>query len=169
LQQEEEMKFNKVSFAALASVALVATAAQSAGIGTTGTPEWAPGTWQLVARLIHEDNPYADPFDNRPSGLKIMHPDGRFAMMINRPARHPVDAVRIGGRGKPLLADTAHGTWSVDEEARTITFSFEMSTFPSWGREETRLYALRGNRWSYVNPDPEDREDNIYLDWKRLD
>jgi hypothetical protein len=136
---------------------------------TRTAAEWAPGTWQLVSRLIHEDNPYANPFDNSPSGLKLIHADGRFVMMIKRPHRHPAQAVRIGGRGKPLLADTAYGTWSVDEEARTITFHIEMSTFPSWEWSETRVYSLRGDRWSYFDPNPKDGEDNTYLDWKRLD
>jgi hypothetical protein len=163
------MKSAKTIGVAIAIAAMAVTSVSAAELGRPApASEWAPGTWQLVSRLIHEDNPYANPFDNSPSGLKLIHADGRFVMMIKRPHRHPAQAVRIGGRGKPLLADTAYGTWSVDEEARTITFHIEMSTFPSWVGKETRVYSLRGDRWSYFDPNPKDGEDNTYLDWKRL-
>lgn len=158
---------------ALALFGLTATTATATEIAPSA-PEaaWAAGTWQLVSRIIHEENPYADPFETGPSGMKIVHPDGRFSMMIKRPERPPAAGVRLAGRGQGgngLLADMAYGTWSVDEAAKTVTFRFEMTTFPTWGRQATRVYALREGRWSYVDPDAQAGDDNIYLDWKRLD
>jgi hypothetical protein len=134
--------------------------------------KWAAGTWQLVGRTVHEESHYAGPLEISPSGMKLLHPDGRFSMMIKRPHRTQVPAMRLVGRGQGgngLLADMAYGTWSVDEAAKTVTFRFEMTTFPTWGREEVRVYSLNGNRWSYVDPGAKDGDDNIYLDWKRLD
>jgi hypothetical protein len=158
---------------AVAVAALTVTAAPATEIASSASAaKWAAGTWQLVARTLHQDSHYADPLEFNPSGMKVVHPDGRFSMMIKRPHRTIVHGVRLAGRGQGgngLLADMAYGTWSVDEAAKTVTFRFEMSTFPTWGREEVRVYSAHNDRWSYVDPHAKDGDDNIYLDWKRLD
>lgn len=161
------------ALAGAAAISALAATSSTATENASAPPAalWAAGTWQLVGRIVHVDNPHADPLEISRSGMKLIHPDGRFSMMIKRPHRTVVHGVRLAGRGQGgngLLADVAYGTWSVDEAAKTVTFRFEMSTFPTWGREETRVYSLGDDRWSYVDPNAKDGEDSIFLDWKRL-
>ncbi len=93
-----------------------------------------------------------------PTGILMLDADGRYAMVIaarGRPggvrassaAQAPAEMVKEVARG--LLAN--FGTWSVNDEAKTITRHLEGALFPSVeGIDLTASVSLDGDQVKFV-------------------
>jgi len=115
------------------------------------------GTWTLVscdATLGNAKPPYCI----NPSGILMLNPDGRYAMLIaarGRPgdvrassaAQAPAETIKLVAQG--LLAN--FGTWSVNEENETITRHVEGALFPSIeGIDLEAAVSLNGDEVKFV-------------------
>src|SRR6266849_2797392 len=135
---EDIMKFMQIALAALALAAMGSAAAQS-------LRDRIVGTWDfVVAEVKAPDGKISYPFGKTPKGLLIFTSDGRFAQM------HVGDVPRIASNNR--LTGTAEeygaimrgslsvfGTYTVDEEKKTVTYRIVSSSFPNWeGEVQTR-------------------------------
>ena len=133
------MKFVQIALAALALTAC-ATTQQTQSLKTQ-----LIGTWDfVVAEVTARDGKKSYPFGKQPRGLLIFTSDGRFSQI------HVGDVPRIASNNR--LTGTAEeygaimrgslsvfGTYTVDEEKRTVTYKIVSSSFPNWeGEAQTR-------------------------------
>jgi Lipocalin-like domain len=119
------------------------------------------GTWSFViAEITTADGKKTLPFGDQPKGMLIFTADGHFSQV------HVAgDLPRIASNNR--LAGTAEdnraivhgslalfGTYTVDEEKRTLTFKIEGSTFPNLaGVAQTRtIDVLSDDEFRNTNP-----------------
>src|SRR5437899_7735998 len=108
------------------------------------------GTWNFViAEITTADGKKPLPFGDKPKGMIIFTADGHFSQV-----HVAVDLPRIAGASR--LAGTAEdnkaivhgslamfGTYTVDEDKKTLTFKIEGSTYPNLtGVAQTRTIDL---------------------------
>src|SRR5262245_54462527 len=104
------------------------------------------GTWDfVVAHVKAPDGKISFPFGEFPKGILIFTPDGRFAQIHtagdlpkiasnNRLTGTPEEYKAINQRSLSLF-----GTYTVDEDKKTVTYQITASTFPNWeGQSQTR-------------------------------
>lgn len=149
-------------FVAIAAAVLVLALSgdQAAGQGK-GLKDQLVGTWQfVVADVTAPDGKKSFPFGETPKGILIFTPDGHFAQI------HVASEVpRIASNNR--LTGTADeyagimrgslsvfGTFTVDEDKRTVTYKIVSSTFPNWeGASQTRtIDALTADEFRNTNP-----------------
>jgi hypothetical protein len=126
------------------------------------------GTWSLVPDAARPDSPAA-------RGIKVVHADGRFALIMTRPDSELAftTAARTGGEDVPPssggIVEAAFGTYTLGPASDAITFHVDSSTFPNWeGVERRREFRLEGDRWIYSGPLP-DWSGGHELVWRRLE
>ena len=96
------------------------------------------GTWSFViAEITTADGKKTLPFGDKPKGMLIFTADGHFSQV------HVAgDLPRIAGNNRLGGTDADHkaivhgslalfGTYTVDEEKKTLTFKIEASTYPN--------------------------------------
>ena len=148
------MKMKQISFAALALAAASCAAAQS-------LKERIVGTWDfVVAEVTAPDGKKSYPFGETPKGILIFTPDGRFAQVHvasdvpkiasnNRLTGTPEEYQAIMRRSLSVF-----GTYTVDEEKKTVTYRIVSSSFPNWeGEAQTRtIDRLTAEEFRNTNP-----------------
>lgn len=107
------------------------------------------GTWQLVAweRTAAADGTIHHPHGTRPTGQLIYTASGHMSVqLMNGDARL---AIPPAADWDTVLAQLAnrffayHGTYRVDETARTVTHHVLAALDPTWvGRDQVRRYAF---------------------------
>jgi hypothetical protein len=119
------------------------------------------GTWSFViAEITTADGKRTLPFGDQPKGMLIFTADGHFAQVHvagdlpkiasnNRLAGTPEDNKAIVHGSLALF-----GTYTVDEEKKTLTFKIEGSTFPNLaGVAQTRtIDLLSDDEFRNTNP-----------------
>jgi len=119
------------------------------------------GTWTFVlAEVTAADGSRSLPFGDTPRGILIFTPDGHFAQIHvasdvpkiasnNRLTGTPEEYKAINQRSLSVF-----GTYTVDEEKRTVTYHITASTFPNWqGVSQTRsIETLTGEEFKNTNP-----------------
>jgi hypothetical protein len=119
------------------------------------------GTWSFViAEITTTDGKKTLPFGDQPKGVLIFTADGHFAQVHvagdlpkiasnNRLAGTPEDNKAIVHGSLALF-----GTYTVDEEKKTLTFKIEGSTFPNLaGVAQTRtIDVLSDDEFRNTNP-----------------
>ena len=119
------------------------------------------GTWDfIVAEITSADGKKAYPFGETPKGLLIFTPDGRFSQIHiasdvpriasgNRLTGTPEEYAAINRRSLAVF-----GTYTVDEDKKTVTFNIMSSTFPNWqGEAQTRtIDKLTADEFVNTNP-----------------
>jgi hypothetical protein len=119
------------------------------------------GTWSFViAEITTADGKRTLPFGDQPKGMLIFTSDGHFAQVHvagdlpriasnNRLAGTPEDNKAIVHGSLALF-----GTYTVDEEKKTLTFKIEGSTFPNLaGVAQTRtIDLLSDDEFRNTNP-----------------
>lgn len=162
--------------AAASAISLIA-ACQLAYAGDAKTlREQVIGTWSLVSLTVHQPDKKVELFGENPRGIQIMDPNGRFVNFITRSSL-PLYAGNNRMRGTPEEytaigkgSNALYGTYEVDEEAKTVTFNVEVSTFPNWeGEKQRRDSKVEGDIWRYTNPMTTIGEGHVEVIWKRLD
>jgi hypothetical protein len=119
------------------------------------------GTWEfVVAEVTAPDGKKSYPFGETPKGILVFTPDGRFAQI-----HVASDVPRIASNNR--LTGTAEeygaimrrslsvfGTYTVDENKKTVTYTIVSSTFPNWqGEAQTRtIDKLTAEEFVNTNP-----------------
>jgi len=105
------------------------------------------GTWiQVITEVTAPDGKKSLPFGDTPNGILIFTPGGHFAQIHiasdvpkiasnNRLTGTPEEYKAISQRSLSIF-----GTYTVDEEKKTVTFKVTSSTFPNMaGDSQTRV------------------------------
>jgi len=119
------------------------------------------GTWEfVVAEVTGADGKKAFPFGETPRGVLIFTPEGRFAQ-IHAASDLPKIASgnRLTGTAEEYAAInrrslSVFGSYTVDEEKKTVTFRITSSTFPNFeGEAQTRtIDKLTADEFVNTNP-----------------
>ena len=131
----------------LAVALLLGAMAESALAQSSATlRERLIGTWiQVVSEVTSPDGTKSLPFGDTPNGILIFSPTGHFAQIHiasdvpkfasgNRLTGTPDEYKAISQRSLSIF-----GTYTVDEEKKTVTFKITSSTFPNnAGEAQTR-------------------------------
>ena len=119
------------------------------------------GTWDfVVAEITAADGKKSFPFGETPKGLLIFTPDGRFSQIH---VASDVPKIASGNRLTGTAEENAailhrslalFGSYTVDEEKKTVTFNIISSTFPNWqGEAQTRtIDKLTADEFVNTNP-----------------
>jgi len=119
------------------------------------------GSWTfVVAEVTAPDGKKSFPFGETPKGLIIFAPDGHFSQIHvasdvpklasnNRLTGTPEEYSAIMRRSISVF-----GTYTVDEEKKTVTFNIVSSSFPNWeGEKQTRtIDKLTADEFVNTNP-----------------
>ena len=119
------------------------------------------GTWDfVVAQVKAPDGKISFPFGESPKGILIFTPDGRFAQIHvasdvpkiasnNRLTGTPEEYAQIMRRSISVF-----GTYTIDEEKKTVTYKIVSSSFPNWqGEAQTRtIDKLTADEFINTNP-----------------
>jgi hypothetical protein len=119
------------------------------------------GTWDFViAEITAPDGKKSFPFGEKPKGILIFTPDGRFAQ-IHVASEVPKIAAnnRMMGTAEEYQAImrgsiSVFGGYTVDEAKKTVTYQIVSSTFPNWeGEAQTRtIDRLTADEFVNTNP-----------------
>jgi hypothetical protein len=119
------------------------------------------GTWDfVVAEVTGADGKNSFPFGETPRGVLIFTPEGRFAQ-IHAASDLPKIASgnRLTGTAEEYAAInrrslSVFGSYTVDEEKKTVTFRITSSTFPNFeGEAQTRtIDKLTADDFVNTNP-----------------
>jgi Lipocalin-like domain len=146
----------------LAAALLLATVPSTVGAQSAKTlKEQLIGTWAFVrAEITAADGAKSFPFGETPKGILIFTPDGHFAQIHvagdipkiasnNRLTGTPEEYKAINQRSLSLF-----GTFTVDEDKKTVTYQIAASTFPNWeGQSQTRtIERLTAEEFMNTNP-----------------
>ena len=119
------------------------------------------GTWHfVVAEVTAPDGTKSFPFGPKPRGMVIFTPDGDFMQI------HIASEVPKIANGNRLAATPEEyagimrgtiaqfGSYTVDEDKKTVTMKFTASTFPNWdGISQTRtIDKLTDDEMINTNP-----------------
>lgn len=119
------------------------------------------GTWDfVVAEITAADGKKSYPFGETPKGVLIFTPDGRFSQIH---VASDVPKIASGNRLTGTAEENAaimrrslalFGSYTVDEEKKTVTFNIVSSTFPNWqGDAQTRtIDKLTADEFVNTNP-----------------
>ena len=147
----------------LRTAAALLALALSAGAATAqpALKDQIVGTWNfVVAEVTAPDGKKSFPFGETPKGILIFTADGRFAQIHvagdvpriasnNRLTGTPEEYADIMRRSLSVF-----GTWTVDEDKKTVTYNIVSSLFPNWqGEAQTRtIDKLTAEEFVNTNP-----------------
>ena len=141
-------------------VALALTAAPVAA-QQDSLREQIVGTWNFViAEVVAPDGTKSFPFGETPKGILIFTPNGQFAQIHvasdvpkiasnNRLTGTPEEYATIMRRSISLF-----GTYSVNEEKRTVTFKIASSTYPNFAGEAQERTIDKLTAEEFINTNP---------------
>jgi hypothetical protein len=119
------------------------------------------GTWEfVVAEVTAADGKKSFPFGETPKGILIFTPDGRFAQIhVASDVPKFASGNRLTGTAEEYAAInrrslSVFGTYSIDEDKKTVTYKIVSSTFPNWeGEAQTRtIDKLTADEFVNTNP-----------------
>jgi hypothetical protein len=143
----------------IALVALLVIAAGEAA--AQNLKERIVGTWEfVVAEVTAADGKKSFPFGETPKGILIFTPDGRFAQIhVASDVPKFASGNRLTGTAEEYAAINRRslavfGTYTVDEDKKTVTYKIVSSTFPNWeGEAQTRtIDKLTADEFVNTNP-----------------
>jgi hypothetical protein len=119
------------------------------------------GTWDfIVAEVTAPDGKKSFPFGEKPKGILIFTPEGRFAQ-IHVAGEVPKIASnnRMTGTAEEYqtimrLSLSVFGTYTVDENNRTVTYHIVSSSFPNWQGEAQTRRIDKLTEEEFVNTNP---------------
>lgn len=150
---------NAMTRAATAVLAL--TLCANSAIAQKGLKEQIVGTWDfVVAEVTAADGKKSFPFGETPKGMLIFTPDGRFTQIhVASDVPKFASGNRLTGTAEEYAAInkrslSVFGTYTVDEEKKTVTYKIISSTFPNWeGEAQTRtIDKLTADEFVNTNP-----------------
>ena len=126
-----------------------------------GLKQQIVGTWEfVVAEITAPDGKKSFPFGETPKGILIFSPDGRFAQIhVASDVPKLASGNRLTGTAEEYAAImrrslAVFGSYTVDEEKKTVTYRIVSSTFPNWeGEAQTRsIDKLTADEFVNTNP-----------------
>ncbi len=117
------------------------------------------GTWSFVVNeTTNADGTKVNTYGVNPKGILMFDAGGRFSLFIANPDRPKFAAnSRLQGTADEYKA-AVHGaiayfgTYSVDENAKMLTFDLTASTFPNWdGVMQKRPFSIAGDELRFTN------------------
>ena len=141
---------------------LIAALLLLAGQATAqGLKQQIVGTWDLVvAEITGADGKKSFPFGETPRGILIFTPDGRFTQIhVASDVPKIASGNRLTGTAEEYAAInrrslSVFGSYTVDEEKKTVTFKIVSSTFPNWEGEAQTRTIDKLNADEFVNTNP---------------
>ena len=142
--------------------------------GSTSLREQLVGAWTLTElSAVTWDEDDRNPFGPAPTGRMIFDRNGNVTCVIIGAAR-PSFALgeRLSGtaeENRSVVQSTQafYGTYSVDEDNKTVAFHVERSLFPNWdGTFQLSLMTINGNRLDQSKAGP--RSSWGYAVWQRI-
>jgi hypothetical protein len=119
------------------------------------------GAWEfVVAEVTAPDGRKSFPFGETPKGLLIFTPDGRFTQIhVAGDVPKFASGNRLTGTAEEYAAINRRslavfGTYTVDEEKKTVTYKIVSSTFPNWEGEAQTRTIDKLNADEFVNTNP---------------
>src|SRR5215216_7399639 len=119
------------------------------------------GTWNfVVAEVTAPDGKKSFPFGETPKGILILAPDGHFAQIhVASDVPKITSNNRLTGTAEEYATImrrslSVFGTYTIDEDKKTVTYHIVSSTFPNWeGEAQTRLIdKLTADEFVNTNP-----------------
>jgi len=150
-----------VNFIRIVAVLALALTGSQAGAQQKSLRDQIVGTWNfVVAEVVAPDGKKSFPFGETPHGVLIFTGGGQFAQ-IHIASDVPKFASKNRLTGTPEEYETimkrslsVFGTYSVNEEKKTVTFKIVSSTFPNWEGEaqERSIDKLTADEFVNTNP-----------------
>jgi hypothetical protein len=146
-------------FAALLTAAILAGSAAAQPAKTMR--DQLVGTWQFViAEITTADGKKTLPFGDHPKGMLIFTQDGHFSQVhVSSGLPRIASNNRLAGTdadNKAIVQGTLalFGTYTVDEQKKTLTFNIQASTYPNAeGTSQTRtIDKLTADEFRNTNP-----------------
>lgn len=140
---------------------LALSAASAPAQPTKALKDQIVGTWDfVVAEVTAPDGKKSFPFGEKPKGILIFTPEGRFAQIhVANEVPRIVSNNRMTGTNEEYqaimrLSLSLFGTYTVDEANRTVTYHIVSSSFPNWqGETQTRtIDKLTDDEFINTNP-----------------
>jgi Lipocalin-like domain len=145
----------------IAAVLALALTAAPAGAQQKSLRDQLVGSWNfVVAEVVAPDGKKSFPFGETPTGILIFTSGGQFAQIHtagdlpkiasnNRLTGTPEEYATIMRRSISLF-----GTYSVNEEKKTVTFNIMSSTYPNFAGEaqERTIDKLTADEFVNTNP-----------------
>ena len=149
----------KTIFGAVAALAISLHAAHAQP--ARSLKERIVGTWDfVVAEVTAPDGRKSFPFGETPKGILIFTPDGRFAQIhIAGDVPKIASNNRLTGTAEEYAeimrrSVSVFGTYTVDEEKKTVTYHIASASFPNWqGENQTRTIDKLSDE-EFVNTNP---------------
>jgi hypothetical protein len=146
---------------AAALLALALSVGAAAAQPATSLRDQIVGSWNFViAEITAPDGKKSFPFGEAPKGILIFTADGRFAQIHvagdvpkiasnNRLTGTPEEYAGIMRRSLSVF-----GSYTVDEDKKTVTYHIVSSSFPNWeGEAQTRtIDKLSADEFVNTNP-----------------
>src|SRR5258708_16569762 len=146
---------------AAALLALAVSVGAAAAQSQNSLRDQIVGSWNfVVAEVTAPDGKKSFPFGETPKGILILTPDGRFAQIHiagdvpkiasnNRLTGTPEEYAGIMRRSLSVF-----GTYTVDEDKKTVTYHIVSASFPNWeGEAQTRtIDKLTADECVNTNP-----------------
>jgi Lipocalin-like domain len=146
---------------AAALLALALSVGAAAAQPATSLRDQIVGSWNFViAEITAPDGKKSFPFGEAPKGILIFTADGRFAQIHvagdvpkiasnNRLTGTPEEYAGIMRRSLSVF-----GSYTVDEDKKTVTYRIVSSSFPNWeGEAQTRtIDKLSADEFVNTNP-----------------
>lgn len=119
------------------------------------------GTWNfVVAEVTAPDGKKSFPFGEAPKGLLIFTADGHFSQIhVASDVPKIASNNRMTGTAEEYQAImrrslSVFGTYTVDEDKKTVTYKIVSSSFPNWeGEAQTRVIdKLTADEFRNTNP-----------------
>jgi len=146
---------------AIIAFAVILASACASMQQTTSLREQIVGTWNfVVAEVKAPDGKVSYPFGEKPKGILVFTPDGHFTQIHvasdvpriatnNRLTGTPEEYAAIMRRSLSVF-----GTYTVNEDKKTVTFNIVSSSFPNWeGEAQTRtIDKLTADEFQNTNP-----------------
>lgn len=137
----------KLPFVTMAFLVLLAgsAVAESDLKRANGVANAIVGPWKLVEWVVTDPSGEKSyPYGESPQGLLIYTDDGQMSVQLMNPETHSGDqSDSLEGIVSGYFA--YYGTYSIDEESKTITHNISGCLAPSWiGSDQVRGYDLIG-------------------------
>jgi hypothetical protein len=145
-------------------LAATATLVLALGAGTASAQslkQQIVGTWEfVVAEITGADAKKSFPFGETPKGVLIFTPEGRFAQIhVASDVPKIASGNRLTGTAEEYAAInkgslSLFGSYTIDEDKKTVTFNITSSTFPNFAGEAQTRTIDRLTADEFVNTNP---------------
>jgi hypothetical protein len=151
----------KFTRTAIIAVAVILTSACASMQPATSSRQQIVGTWNfVVAEVKAPDGKVSYPFGEKPKGILVFTSDGHFTQIhVASDVPRIASNNRLNGTPEEYAAImrrslSVFGTYTVDEDKKTVTFNIVSSSFPNWeGEAQTRtIDKLTADEFQNTNP-----------------